>query len=289
MKLQIKDNNIEVIIDTLGGEVTSIKSKKNQKEYLWQGAPGYWPGKSPLLFPIVGHLQDGVIGIRGEKCKMSNHGFLQNLDMEVVKHTEKELELSVLYNEETLSQYPFRFGFTVLYRIIEGSLDIQYRIENLDIDTMVYNFGLHPGFNCNVNEGESIDNYYIEFPEEKTLDTVLFNDDIRVDMNQKKRIVEESKYLYFTNEMFQRTLIFNEIDFHDIWLCHREQGRFLKLSYEGFSTLALYRNVDAPFVCLEPWIGNSAIVQDFDDLEENPTSQFLASGECKEYHLLIEI
>lgn len=289
MKLQISNDNIEVTIDTLGGEVTSIIKNKNQKEYLWQGASGYWPGRFPLLFPIVGHLQDGMIGIRGKKCEMSNHGFLQNIDMEVVKHTEKEVELSTLYNEETLSQYPFQFRFTVLYTIIEESLDIQYRIENLDTDTMVYNFGLHPGFNCNMNEGETIENYYLEFPEEKTLDTVLFNDDIRVDMNQKKRIVEESKYLYFTNEMFKRTLIFNEIDFQEIWLCHREKGRFLKLSYEGFSTLALYRNVDAPFVCLEPWSGNSAIVQDFENLEENPTSQFLGSGECKEYCLRIEI
>ncbi len=285
MILSIKDEKMEVKINTLGGELTSVQ--KSGEEYLWQGDPQFWAGQSPLLFPIIGHLKDETIKIRGQQCVMETHGFIKTTEFDVVSHTETELVLSTKYTEATLLQYPFRFQFTVSFKIEQGQLQMTYTIYNLDDVEMVYNFGLHPGFRCDLFGEEAIENYYIEFPEEKTLDTAVFTPEIRVDLHEKKRIVEGSKYFYFVDELFLRTLIFADIDFNEVWLCHKKRGRILKLSYEGFSMFALYRPLNAPFICIEPWTGSDSIIQDFENLEDNPTQQLMPVGGSRAFSLTI--
>ncbi|MFI3173198.1 MAG: hypothetical protein R3Y58_12655 [Eubacteriales bacterium] len=67
-----------------------------------------------------------------------------------------------------------------------------------------------------INEGEGIENYYLEFPEPKTLETALFNDDIRVELDRTKTIVEDSKFFEFQDELFERTIIIRNIDFENL-------------------------------------------------------------------------
>ncbi|MFI3175363.1 MAG: hypothetical protein R3Y53_09250, partial [Bacillota bacterium] len=232
MILSIKDVEMEAKINTKGGELISIF--KSGEEYLWQGDPQFWSGQSPLLFPIVGHLKDDAIKIRGQECKMGVHGFIKGTEFDVECHTENKLVLSTKYTEATLLQYPFRFRFAVAFQIEAGRLQIEYTIENLDDVELVYNFGLHPGFRCDLFEGDCIENYYIEFPKEVTLDSAVFTPEIRVELQNKKRIVDNSKQFWFVDAVFARTLIFENVDFDAVWLCHKEKGRILHLQYTGF-------------------------------------------------------
>ncbi|MFI3238409.1 MAG: hypothetical protein R3Y47_10360 [Lachnospiraceae bacterium] len=277
MILTIKDEKLLVSVDTFGGEITSIY--KNEKEYLWQGDKAFWGGQSPLLFPIVGHLKDGKIKIRGKEHTMKAHGFIKETELIVSKHTDEEMVLTTSYDEGTLEKYPFKFKFTVSFKIVEGTLDATYEIENLDDEKMPFNFGLHPGFNCSFGDGEAIEEYYVEFPEKKILETAIFNDDIRVQLDVTKKLVDDETRFYFKDELFYRTVIFHDIDFDSIILGHKIKGPIFKFSYSGFHVLALYRAQGAPFICLEPWTGHDAIVQNFENFEENPTVQFLDIGE----------
>ncbi len=287
MILTIKNHELRVEIDTLGGEMRSIS--KQGTEYLWQGDPAYWTGQSPLLFPIVGHLLNKKIKIRGREITMENHGFIMTTELEVVRHEEDELVLITRYNEETLEHYPFKFEFEVSYKVVDAKLETRYKITNLDDEEMVYNFGLHPGFNCDLSHGQAIEDYYVEFPEVKTLESQVFNDDIRVEMNQTRPVIENQKRYGFVDEMFHRTIILHDIDFDHVWLGHKDRGHILKFSYEGFHIFAMYRAVGSPFICLEPWTGHDAIVQDFENMEENPTAQFLGVGESKEFSMTVDM
>ena len=53
----IKNENLEVVIRSLGAEIISMKDKDGN-EYLWQGNPAYWDGQAPNLFPYIGRMVD---------------------------------------------------------------------------------------------------------------------------------------------------------------------------------------------------------------------------------------
>ena len=62
---QIKNSQITVEIADHGAELVSMKDAHG-KEYLWQADPKYWGRHSPILFPIVGSLWNGVDHVGGK-------------------------------------------------------------------------------------------------------------------------------------------------------------------------------------------------------------------------------
>ena len=56
----ISNEYLTVVIDPQGAEMQSLKHTASGREYLWQGDPAYWEGRSPILFPAVGGLWDGT-------------------------------------------------------------------------------------------------------------------------------------------------------------------------------------------------------------------------------------
>ena len=65
MELELKRGGRTARVATHGGELVSYRDEHGL-EYIWTGDPAYWPGRNPLLFPIVGGLRDGKVYI-GEK------------------------------------------------------------------------------------------------------------------------------------------------------------------------------------------------------------------------------
>ncbi len=56
MEYTLENKNIKISTRTFGGELTSLSSKKDNTEYLWNGDEKYWKYHSPILFPIVGKV-----------------------------------------------------------------------------------------------------------------------------------------------------------------------------------------------------------------------------------------
>ncbi|MBQ6922529.1 MAG: aldose 1-epimerase family protein, partial [Clostridia bacterium] len=56
---RIENERLIIEVNETGAELYSLKSKKTGTEYLWQGNPEYWEGRSPILFPICGRLFGG--------------------------------------------------------------------------------------------------------------------------------------------------------------------------------------------------------------------------------------
>ena len=64
MELELKRGGRTARVETLGGELVSYRDERGL-EYIWGGDPAYWPGRNPLLFPIVGMLKEGKIRFDG--------------------------------------------------------------------------------------------------------------------------------------------------------------------------------------------------------------------------------
>ena len=110
MNLTLKNEFLTVEFSSLGGEIRSIKSNKTGCEYLWQGSPQYWTGRSPNLFPIVGRVKEGKYKFKDVEYTINNpHGFIKISDLDVAEHTVNTLVFNLKSNEETLKCYPFEF------------------------------------------------------------------------------------------------------------------------------------------------------------------------------------
>lgn len=100
----------------------------------------------PFLFPIFGRLKDGRYFRDGREYHMDIHGFGHTSVWEVQEHREDSLVLVLNANEQTLSQYPFRFRVTLTFRMDGNALTVSQRYENLDTVPLPYNYGFHPYF-----------------------------------------------------------------------------------------------------------------------------------------------
>ena len=70
MQYTVKNNRVEITVDTLGAELVSVKV--DGKERLWQNESGAWAGHAPLLFPVCGR---SAVVKNGEKYILGLHGF----------------------------------------------------------------------------------------------------------------------------------------------------------------------------------------------------------------------
>ena len=81
--------------------------RKDGVEYLWQADPEYWKRHSPVLFPIVGSLWEGVYRYEGKEYRMGQHGFARDMDFSLLRKSGDEVWYRLVSDEGTLEKYPF--------------------------------------------------------------------------------------------------------------------------------------------------------------------------------------
>ena len=110
----LKNQNMEIGINYHGAELKSLK--KNGTEYLWCGDPAFWNRSSPVLFPFVGGVKDGVYRHEGKEYRIGQHGFARDRDFEVVSRTEDTIWFGLSDDEESRKIYPFGFCLGIGYQ-----------------------------------------------------------------------------------------------------------------------------------------------------------------------------
>lgn len=153
---QIKNSQITVEIADHGAELVSMKDAHG-KEYLWQADPKYWGRHSPILFPIVGSLWNGVYHLGGKDYPLSRHGFARDMDFHLIAKGDEQVVFALYDSAETLKKYPFHFNLAVSYRLKDNRLHVVWHVENTDDKIIWFQVGGHPAFNVpDMKQGESL-------------------------------------------------------------------------------------------------------------------------------------
>ena len=84
----IENEQLKIGVKEQGCELTSIFSKKDNTERLWQGDKSIWNGQSPILFPVIGRLLDDKYILDGKEYEMPKHGFARNLQWSLKEKSE---------------------------------------------------------------------------------------------------------------------------------------------------------------------------------------------------------
>lgn len=263
---KIENEVISLEVSSRGAEIISLFNKETNLEYIWSGDATYWAGRTPILFPIVGSTWDKKIHIDNQVYEMGNHGLVRTAEFKEEKCTKETLVFSYESNAETEAKYPFQFKLWVEYRLRENKVLINYRVENKSQRSMPFSFGLHPAFRCPLVEGESFDDYHIEFSHNETLSGLYGSFGL-----QKENKIPLSYPLFENNG----TLCFEYPKSSSVKLTQGKHG--VSVDLVGYRWLAFWTpKPQAPFLCIEPWHGHG----DFEKVE--------ASFENREGTLILE-
>lgn len=267
---------ISISVDSRGAELASIADRSG-REYLWQGNPAFWSGRAPLLFPVIGALKAGEYSADGVKYRMNQHGFARKMDFALLPATDS-LQLSYLLaaSPETLAVYPYRFELEVSYRLAGEDIHIYYTVRNRGITPMPFSIGAHPGFSLKWLPDDRLEDYYLEFEKEETVNARLLDAD-KMLSGESEMILASSRVFSLGKGMFRNdAYILSGLASNTVTLRSRRIPNSVTVDFSGFPYLGIWSKPDAPFICIEPWHGHADTQDHNGRLQDKPGIMTLA-------------
>ncbi|MGG5318027.1 aldose 1-epimerase family protein [Enterococcus sp. AZ072] len=256
-KLMIENDKLQVQILTKGAELSSIQSKTDSTEFLWQANPEYWSRHAPILFPIVGKLKNDQYQYQGKTYAMSQHGFARDMEFSVVTQETDKIRLALQDTKETLEKYPFRFLLEVEYSLQADSLITRYFVTNLSEETeMLFSVGAHPGFNVPLDGDATFEDYTLELSPATPRTFIPVTSEVLLQTDQTTQR-EESNFT-LSRDLFKKgVLIFETPEKTQVALKSAKSQKQIIMEYQTLPHLGIWSTypVEAPFICIEPWNG----------------------------------
>ena len=281
MEITIQNQAIKAVIKTKGAELSSLQ--KEGKNYIWEINSEFWNKTSPILFPIVGALKNGEYFHEGKVYKLSRHGFARDFEFDVIENSGNAVVFSLKSNEETLKVYPFHFELQLSY-ILEGNkLMVKYEIINRSSEKMYYSIGAHPAFNIDGN----FEDFSLIFDDEKDLETYKLEQDL---FSGKTEILKlNGNVLPLQYELFEEdALVFKNFATKFLTLAKNNES-VMKVSFPDFPYLGIWTKKDAPFICIEPWLGIADNANTSGKIEEKECIQILENNSKKQIAWSVEL
>ena len=287
---ELSNNEIMIRVSSFGAELKSLKDRKTEKEYLWDANPDYWKRTSPVLFPIVGSLQDGRYSFEGKTYAMSQHGFARDMEFALVEKTAEELVFALEDTAETREKYPFAFRLEIGYRLEDRNVIVSWKVLNKQDGKMYFSIGGHPAFLCPIQEGEKQSDYKIHFENADKITAGILNDHGTLSKEEKTYPLENG-YLDIDAHLFDEdALIVEHHQAQKVSLCDPAGKAYLTVSFTAplFGIWSPAKK-NAPFVCIEPWYGRCDREGFTGELPEREYGNCLAGREQFEQQYTISI
>lgn len=306
MRYILENDQLKVEVDSFGAELKSVKSKTDEREYMWYADKKYWARTSPVLFPFVGSLKNKEYVAKGKTYPMGQHGFARDMEHTFVSKDENSIWFELKSNEETLAKYPYEFVLRIGYQLIDNAVKVLWEVENDSDETVPFSIGAHPAFICS----ESKEGYRISFGKfvsENECDSSNAsnaNQEIIIDPQAKIVNVDEIQHhgntrdtgLAITEDIalqlkdgkcditqgfFDRcTYMIEGNQANSVGLIDADGNEFIKVLFDT-PLFAIWspEEKNAPFVCIEPWYGRCDHVDFEGDINDREFTNMLAAKE----------
>lgn len=282
MVIELKNEQLIVQFSEFGGALTSIKDKDGV-EYLWQGNPEYWSGQAPVLFPICGSVRDDKVILDGQYRNIPRHGLVRKENFTYSKLDGQTIAFSYEATEKTLQAYPYHFVLTIIYCLHGSTITTEYQVTNKESErSMPFFIGGHPGFNCPLLDGETYEDYYLEFPENETASIPKsFPETGLLDLQDRTPFLKNQNKLDLDYSLFSHDAItLDQLTSRSVSLKSNKSNKGLRVDFEDFPNLIIWSTTNqSPFIALEPWSGLSTSLEESDIFEEKQGVTFVEPGQ----------
>ncbi len=279
MFYELENEYLALKFRTFGGEMCSLKEKKDGTEYIWNGDESWWKFCSPILFPIVGNVRNGQYRHEGKTYSLGCHGFSRTSEFTMVGKTDKSIEFELKYSDETLKNYPFKFALRLGYTLEDKTVTCRWTVENLDDREMYYQIGAHPALRTFRNDSEKFEDYYLDFGEDVHSDTIVV--DPKVLLTHEKRPDIQGRTLKLDYDNFKGGVhIYNDLKSSAVTLRNTKNSKAITMKFEGFPFLGIWtpEKGGAPFICVEPWFGHADYADYEGEFKDREGTLKLAAG-----------
>lgn len=277
MNYILENDSIKVTIASYGAELVSIYGKKTNREYMWNAGDA-WKRHSPVLFPIVGGLNNKEYRLGGTSYQMGQHGFARDMEFELLTKSDDEISFILRDSEATLEKWPCKFELILGYKITDNTVKVLWTVKNTNDDTMHFSIGGHPAFMCPV-DGGSQEECYLHFDQD-SLNYYFLSD---------KGLLVDKEYTLNTDDSF--VAIDHDFFNYDAYILYNDRLRtvslagpdkkdYLKVTFDApVYGIWSAKGKHAPFVCIEPWYGRCDRVDFNGSWEEREHDNTLLAGQ----------
>jgi len=290
MLIEIKNDYLYIKIDSLGAELKSIQSISDNHEYLWQGSDNSWKRSAPVLFPIIGGLNQDRYLYEGKSYELTSHGFARDREFKILRKNNNEVLFSIEETEQSLKVFPFAFQLIIGYKLERNRLTISYSLLNKNNKTMLFSIGAHPGFNCPLEKELSYTDYKLVFEQNEHSEKRNKADNVLTGKREKFLIGEKEIPLNY--KLFQNgALLFDDLKSNTISLESKKGKRKVLMNFKGFPYFGIWSwgETSADFICLEPWYGIDSTKDDDPEWEKKEGLVSIDAGQTFEASYSLEI
>ena len=281
METTIKNQYISATINSFGAELISLH--KDHKNYIWEIDTLFWDKTSPILFPTVGLLKNEQYQYNNKTYKLPRHGFARNFDFEMISKSEDEVTFSLKSSAETLEIYPFQFELRISYILETHKLVVKYDVINLSDKIMYYSIGAHPAFAIDGN----FEDFSLIFDENKDLESYKLESELFSGRTEK--VTLKDKNLPLNYDLFAvDALVFKNAATKSLTLAKNGKS-VLKVDFPDFPYLGIWTKKNAPYICIEPWLGIADNTNSTGNLVEKEGIQTLEANAEKSVFWSVEI
>ena len=284
--VQIASPSLTADIALQGAELVRLRDEES-RDLLWNGDPGFWTGRSPILFPIVGRLKDDHLFVDGVAYPMRQHGLARISAFELIERDDTSCRLRLSADESTRRSFPYLFELELTYRITGATLAIEGAVRNIGTVTMPASFGFHPAFRWPLPYGVAAADHAIVFAEDEPQPLAMLVDGLL--SGQRKPSPVQDRRLTLEPHLFDDdALIFLAPASRSVQY-GPPGGRMLRVDFSGMPQLGLWSKPGAPFVCIEPWHGYASPA-DFDgDITEKPGMAAIAPDDLRVFSMQVSL
>lgn len=273
--IEIGSSALRASINPFGAELSSLRDAQG-RELMTDADPAYWTGRAPILFPIVGRLNDDVLWLDGASYRLEKHGFARRSTFDPVDVTPTSALFRMTDNGSTREAFPFAFLLEIGFAIEGATLTMTAKIGNDGDAPMPFSFGWHPAFAWPLPGGAAKTDHAITFETDEPEPLRGLNEAGLIAEDRPTPVV--GKRLALRDALFENdALIWNPI--HSQRLTYgSDAGTRLNIAFPDTPRLGIWTKPGAAFLCIEPWHGIADPVGYQGDFREKPGVISIAPG-----------
>lgn len=252
--ITISSGEMTARLNPYGAELWSLVDSQG-REYMTAAAPGFWAGHAPLLFPIVGSLNDNHYCIRGKEYTLPRHGFARRSTFEVAIAEPERVMFTLRSSPETLEAYPFEFELNINYRLNGSKLTIGVGVRNCGKVPMPFSFGFHPAFAWPLPGGAAKSDHVIAFSEDEPQRIRRLDRETGLVLAEKHPSPVKGRSFVPRQDMFEAdAMIWDSLSSRCVTF-GAPGGNQVVVKFPSFPMLGIWQDPGADFLCIEPWQG----------------------------------
>lgn len=275
---EVHSSRISATIKASGAELCSLKNADGL-ELIWQAGP-QWPRHAPVLFPIVGRLQNDQLRHRGKVYPMTQHGFARDRRFTCLQHEVAFCRFVLVDDPETRSRYPFPFRLQITYTANGSDLEVALQITNTGDETMPASIGAHPAFNWPLLPELAKEDYCLTFADDEIAPIRRLKDGLM--RAQPEPTPVQGKALALSEQLFDDdAVILDKVASCSVRYA-ADRGPSIEMAWDGFPELGIWSKPGgAPFLCIEPWHGYASPAGFDGEFAEKPGVMHIAPAETR--------